>query len=44
LLLDGARDRAAIRRDLSGLVEKDISEQELEESLHKIARLALLVA
>jgi hypothetical protein len=44
LLLDGTRDRAALRAELSAAASREIDAAELEDALTKLARLALLVA
>lgn len=44
LLLDGTRDRAALRAELTASASRDIGADELETALAKLARLALLVA
>jgi len=44
LLLDGTRDRAALREQVSKIANKEISEEQLDQALGELARLALLVA
>jgi len=44
LLLDGTRDRAALRAELTASASRDVGAEELEAALEKLARFALLVA
>jgi hypothetical protein len=44
LLLDGTRDRAALRAELTASASRDVGAEELEAALAKLARFALLVA